>query len=224
MTRDYLLPSHLPIHDRPKTQKKSLSSAALSSNLKKARLFTSDSSEICCLYVCWHWIYCANAESQRTSTPAEVHIPDLLLLYSCRGWTARCNKLQGHNKLRSIILLPMQDCQVPHIISSQAFCKGLSEDFFPVNKKRKKHFQHPRTQLISSVKPSEILHHPKDPFNLNSDGVLVYPFLPGYKENSQEEATFKERDPPTSFKGLWKISQEGEWTQWNLPATDWDCC
>lgn len=137
MTRDYLLPSHLPIHDRPKTQKKSLSSAALSSNLKKARLFTSDSSEICCLYVCWHWIYCANAESQRTSTPAEVHIPDLLLLYSCRGWTARCNKLQGHNKLRSIILLPMQDCQVPHMISSQAFCKGLSEDFFPVNKKGK---------------------------------------------------------------------------------------
>lgn len=35
MTRDYLLPCHLPVHDRPKTQKKSLSSVAPSRNLKE---------------------------------------------------------------------------------------------------------------------------------------------------------------------------------------------
>lgn len=34
--------------------------------------------------------------------------------------------------------------------------------------------------IVSQVK-SEILHRPKEAFNLNSDGSLVSPFLPGNK-------------------------------------------
>lgn len=94
---------------------------ALETSKKKGYLpLTPLRSAVC---TCWHWIYCANTETQRTATTTvltEAHIPCLLLFCSCRGQPKSHHKLQCHNKFKSIILLLQGDCSIPPIFSSQA--------------------------------------------------------------------------------------------------------
>lgn len=77
--------------------------------------------------------------------------------------------------------------------------EGLCEDSLSCKQKREEHLPKNTINIVSQVK-SDISHHPKDAFNLNSDGILVYPFPPGYKEDSQQRKVPSRKDtlPPLS--------------------------
>lgn len=156
MTRDCLFPCHLPVHDRPKTQKKSLSSAALSRNIKKpGYLPLTPLRSAVCMYVDIEFTV---QTLKAREFPPQQKCTDLLS--SCSALAVgrllivtSCSVIANSNQLSCF---QCKTAKVPRIISSQAFWKGLSEDTFPANKKEKKTY--PGTQLILSVKPSEIWH------------------------------------------------------------------